>query len=246
MSESIGNNQGIYCKSCGFQNDWDAIWCQRCGKSIRGQSSPHQNPPPYQPQTSQLNSYAQTIPQPINKKKRTGLYAGILVLILVVTVIPGYYFWQQSQIEQQRQNELELLQKQMEQSVNGISIELTKFSWIQNYLDFEGDVTFTIANNGPLAVTLDRATSTLYVNGFNIQTKEFEEQVTIISAYSVKEYTAKFVTFDTDSVASLQYLPSPHTQLKLNAVAICDSYSSAIQVWNDGDWTPITTPNPGF
>lgn len=137
-------------------------------------------------------------------------------------------------------------------SASSLSLELTKLTTSQssNILlsSFSADIEFAITNRGLTDVTLDRATVTLYLNGMNVQTKDFSAQVITIKPGTSNTYSGTMVTFTADTVDSLSRTENYQAVLELQAYASSGFYSSAIDVTNDqGNWNsndPITTEVP--
>jgi LEA14-like dessication related protein len=178
-------------------------------------------------------------------KNRLYLAVAIIGVIIVSTVVASY-LWQQSQIIALQQAEQELHAEQ-KQSVEGISVELTKFTLQKTSFSFSADIEVKIHNTASLDVSLEDATITLYVNNINIQTKGFQQEVLKINAYYYNIYTTTMVTFDTETINALKELTSYNTHLDLSANAKCGDYTSAISVTHQGSWqstSPLSTPTP--
>jgi len=167
--------------------------------------------------------------------------------VIISSVVIVSYFWQQQQIlaklqqqakeeEEARQQALELEQKRKE-SVNSISVELTKLTTEKTSSYFSADIELNIHNKGTFTVSLDKATITLFLNSVNVQTKGFQEEILVIGANEYATYTATMVTFDDDGVRSLQDASEYSVILELSADAKCESYSSAIRVQDKETWS---------
>ena len=179
------------------------------------------------------------------KKSRKKFYI-LAISVLIIVIIVGVFSYQQNQIMMQLQEEADArkqAEQQLEtqkQSVNSASVEVTQFNWTKTSLYFTADIELKIYNNGELPISLDKATSTLYINDINVQTKSFQNQILVIPAYSFTTYTGTYGTFDSTNAGILQSATNYRTQLDLSAMATCGSYSSGISISHQKTWYPIT------
>ena len=174
------------------------------------------------------------------------ILASITVIVIIATII-AQYLWQQNQIlmqlQQQAKQEEEarqraLLEEQLQkQSVDSISVEMPKWNYTKSSTYFTADIELIIRNEGTLDVSLGKATTTLFINDINVQTKGFQQEVLVIRAYGNVGYTATFGTFDGEAVSKLQTATQYQTVLQLSAEAACGKYSSAIQISHEGTWS---------
>jgi LEA14-like dessication related protein len=183
--------------------------------------------------------------QEASKKSRKKFYL-LAIGILIIVIVVGIFSYQQNQILMQLQAQADAKKQadqQLEtekQSINNVSVEVTQFNWTKSSLSFTADIEFKIYNNGELQVSLDKATTTLYINDINVQAKGFQSQVLVIPAQSFTTYTGTYGTFDSNNAGRLQSATSFKTQLDLSAMATCGSYSSAISVSHQETWYPIS------
>ncbi len=189
--------------------------CPECGESFPNATAMLQH---YDKHESDTESN-QKAP---SRSKRKYVVLALAVVSIVIITVAGVYFYQQN---------LEV------QSIKSISVALTSFDYTKStsiYLPtFTADVELMIYNGGSKDVSLELATTTLFVNGINVGTKGFATQMLVIPANSYASFTCPYVTFDADNVKTLEEATSYHTQLELTAMGKSGGSTLPIDVTHD-------------
>ena len=113
------------------------------------------------------------VPQ-VGKKRRVWIYVAILIGLILIGVAVVF-----------------VLQMQ---AVNGVSVSLTKFSTTNTFLVFTADTEFQISNKGLFDVGLREVKLTFFINGINVQTKNFAQDVMVIAANYYYPFTGTIET----------------------------------------------------
>lgn len=144
MSNTDTNNQGIYCKNCGFPNDSDAVWCQKCGTRVREQ--PNTSSSTYQTQPYQTN------PQPILSKSNDR--RKLIIAAMIGIIVIGVFAVALSLNPQSQNNNGNLVIPSQKTQITATNINIQYGSYDEGYFGATSQsITFSNQPNGILEIS---------------------------------------------------------------------------------------------